>query len=229
MWQAENNRIRHSVWWWNQFHFSYLVPDFSVFVWEMVTLPLAHNEHTGYDAWVQQYNRADEIELISGILDSLAENPRRVHIAGISCVESIELLAEYYREQWYHNSSTNQYFLPPDTLLTVSVTMRHILWCEKDKIFLSKKDASGNPNYALVPPLRTPSDLRSLQQAARSGLITALSVSHLDELYFSQVLSRQILTPFQFSQLVYYRWKQFWFWGYEHEFSLSLPDFSEDL
>jgi len=65
----------------------------------MVTLPLAHNEHTGYDAWVQQYNRADEIELISGILDSLAENPRRVHIAGISCVESIELLAEYYREQ----------------------------------------------------------------------------------------------------------------------------------
>lgn len=86
--------------------------------------------------------------------------------------------------------------------------MRHILWCEKDKTFLSKKDASGAPYYALVPPLRTPSDLRALQQAARSGLLAALSVSHLDETYFSQILSRQILTPFQLSQLVYYRWKQ---------------------
>lgn len=65
----------------------------------MVPLPLADDEHTGYDAWVQQYNRADEIELISGILHSLADNPRRVHIAGISCVESIELIAEYYRQQ----------------------------------------------------------------------------------------------------------------------------------
>lgn len=99
--------------------------------------------------------------------------------------------------------------MPPDAFVTVSTTLRHILWCEKDKIFLSKKDALGAPYYALVPPLRTPSDLRALQQAARSGLIMAISPSLLDEVYYSEVLSRQILTPFQFSQLVYYRWKQF--------------------
>lgn len=91
----------------------------------------------------------------------------------------------------------------------MSTTLRHILWCEKDKTFLSKKDVSGAPYYALVPPLRMPSDLRVLQQAARSGLIMAISPSPLDEAYYPEVLNRQILTPFQLSQLVYYRWKQF--------------------
>jgi hypothetical protein len=112
--------------------------------------------------------------------------------------------------------------------LTVSASLRHILWCEKDKKLLSKKDTSGVPYYAVSPPLRLPSDLRTLQQAVRSGIVMGISLFPGDEVYFSQVFEKQILTPFQLAQLIFYGWKWFWFSGEEQDFSLHFPDFSEN-
>lgn len=63
---------------------------------------------------------------------------------------------------------TKNYSLPSNVLLTVSISLRHLLWCEKDKTFLSQKDSGNQPYYATIPPLRTPRDLRIIQQAARS-------------------------------------------------------------
>lgn len=186
------------------------MPDFSLAPREIITIPRINSPYTGYDAWVQQYLRNVEICLVRDLLESLArDSTRRVHIAGVSCVESIHLLADYYRTLEYYDSRINQYLIPSDAPVTVSTTLRHILWCEKNKAFLTKKDPTGVPYYAIIPPLRTPSDLRSLQQGCRVGLVAALSVSPLDGGYFSEILTRQIFTPFQLSQLVYYRWKHF--------------------
>lgn len=75
------------------------MPDWSQSSREIITLPLLQHEHGGYDAWVQQYHRAEEINLVSSIIQSVANNPRPVHIAGISCAESIDLTGEYYQQQ----------------------------------------------------------------------------------------------------------------------------------
>jgi dihydroorotase-like cyclic amidohydrolase len=53
--------------------------------------------YRGYDDWVQRYPREDEICLVSDVINSLTDSPRTVHISGISCAESIELISEYYR------------------------------------------------------------------------------------------------------------------------------------
>lgn len=230
MWHADSTQIRYSPWSDDAFHFSYLVPDFSLTPREIITISQIKSSYTGYDSWVQLYLRDVEISWVADILKSITDHPaRRVHIAGISCAESLDLLADYYHWLGYYDVRTNQYIIPSDAPVTVSTTLRHILWCEKNKAFLSKKDPTGVPYYAVVPPLRTPSDLRSLQQGCRIGLVTAMTVSPLDGVYFSEILTRQILTPFQLSQLIYYRWKQFWFSGEEHDFSLLFPHFSESL
>lgn len=82
------------------------------------------------------------------------------------------------------------------------------------------------PYYALVPPLRMPSDLRSLQQAARMGIIMGIEVFPGDERYIAEIFSKQILTPFQMTQLLSYRWGQYGFSGTEKIHSLRFPDFS---
>ncbi len=82
------------------------------------------------------------------------------------------------------------------------------------------------PYYALVPPLRTPADLRSLQQATRMGIIMGIEVSPGDEIYISQIFSKQILTPFQLTQIVAYSWEHHGFSGSTKTCSLEFPIFS---
>lgn len=110
----------------------------------------------------------------------------------------------------------------------MSVSLGHLLWCEKDKTFLSKKENSP-PRYAVVPPLRTPRDLRTIQQAARMGIVLGVSVLPQDEAYLEQIFEKQILTPFQTAQLLSSRWKEFGFTGTEHNVSLTFPDFSLEI
>lgn len=66
---------------------------------EIIALPATVHPYSGYDRWVQQCNREEEIHLVTSVIHSLVPNPRPVHIAGISCTESVELIAEYYQEQ----------------------------------------------------------------------------------------------------------------------------------
>lgn len=80
-----------------------------------------------------------------------------------------------------------------------------------------------------MPPLRTPADLRTLQQAARSGMILGITVACGYESYVTEIFEKQILTPFQLSQLLYFRWKQFGFRGIQKTLSLNFPDFSESI
>lgn len=228
MWHADSTQIRYYPWWDDAFHFSYFVPDFSLTAPEIITIPQTNSPYTGYDAWVHQYNREEEISLVQSSIESLRDTlTRRVHIAGISCAESVDLISEYYRLQWYHDDQMNQYQIPTEAPLTASTTLRHILWCEKDKKFLWKKDSQWVPYYATFPPVRFPSDLRVLQQSARMNMLLGIEVMSRDEQFLGEIFQKQILTPFQLSQLVYYRWKQFWFSGEKYDFSLPFPNFSE--
>lgn len=65
------------------------------------------------------------------------------------------------------------------------------------------------PYYATCPPVRFPSDLRVLQQSARMNMLLGIEVMPRDEQFLGEIFQKQILTPFQLSQLIYYRWKQF--------------------
>lgn len=138
--------------------------------------------------------------MVVDVIQSLRMYPRRVHITGISCIESVELIRRYYATLGYEDALAKNYLLPHDALLTVSLPLRSILWCEKDKNFLVNKDTNNHSYYALVPPLRSPRDLRALQQAARMGIIMSLDVG-CDESFIVNLLEQQILTVFQITQL----------------------------
>lgn len=76
------------------------MPDFSLTAPEIITIPQINSPYAGYDAWVHQYNREEEISLVQSSIESLRDTlTRRVHIAGISCAESVDLISEYYRLQ----------------------------------------------------------------------------------------------------------------------------------
>lgn len=69
----------------------------------------------------------------------------RAHILGISLAESVELLREYYRDQGYEDDLAKNYTLPKNVQVTASISLRHALWCEKDKRFLGTKNEAHPP------------------------------------------------------------------------------------
>jgi dihydroorotase-like cyclic amidohydrolase len=186
--------------------------------WDSLTSPLQEGA-SGFDAWLSQFPREEEIQLVAKTLLSLKQNPRRIHFAGISCAESVELFREYYRERGYEDALAKNYTLPTDELVTVSVNLRHLLWCEKDKRNLEK---TRTRFFEVTPPLRSPHDLRSLQQAARMGIIMWVEVFPDDEYYLSELLTREILTPFQITQLLSFRWEKYGFAWEKREMSLFI-------
>lgn len=78
----------------------------------------------------------------------------RGHIRGISLGESTELLREYYRSLGYEDQLAKNYTLPDTVQVTASISLRHALWCEKEKKFLQTPDISGNPYGMTSPPIR---------------------------------------------------------------------------
>jgi hypothetical protein len=222
MWFAQNNGISYRFGW-DDFLLSTFLPDYSSFSGEVMTIYPLLARRNGYDDWIQLYPKKNEIDTIAILLDSLQKNPRRVHIAGVSCGESISLIRAYYDSLWYGDTLTSTYFLPRDTSLTVSISLRHLLWCDKDKDFLSKAE-DGCPYYAVVPPLRSPHDLRSLQQATRMGIIMGMDVSN-DTMFVPEILIKQILTPFELSQVLFYNWEKYGFNWIKNSISFPFPVF----
>lgn len=106
--------------------------------------------------------------------------------------------------------------------------MRHALWCEKDKHFLKTKDHSGCPYAQICPPIRTPADLRTIQQSLRMNICMGLEVFPGDEIFLIQILEKQILTPFQLAQMTFFRWLRYGFTGDKHTVCFALPQFFLD-
>ncbi|MBP7773966.1 hypothetical protein KA071_02645 [Candidatus Gracilibacteria bacterium] len=226
MWSAG----KHSLHWegpGTTLSFPIFSPDYVLSPGELFSVTKREEQELGYDHWGQCFERDDEIQLIKDTLISLQKNPRRIHIASISTAESVSLLAEYYSSLGYENTLSHSYILPANVLLTVSISLRHLLWCEKDKTFLQQKDTTGHSYYAIVPPLRTPRDLRALQQGARMGIISCVDVSE-DASFLVQILEKQILTPFQMTQIVGQNWEKYGFPGHKIPCSITLPDFSHE-
>lgn len=88
------------------------------------------------------------------------------------------------------------YLLPKNTQITASISLRHALWCEKDKRFLSTHDLHGKPHGMISPSLRTSHDLRALQQGLRMNCIMGIEVFPGDEYLIPQLLEQEILAPF---------------------------------
>lgn len=119
----------------------------------------------------------------------------RVHIRGVSLAESVFLIEEYFTKKGYKNPDMNIYIIPPQELLSVSIFTPHALWCEKDKTFLGKKHKKSYGHIS--PPVRTPADLRVIQQALRMGVFTGIESSLEYISFFPEFLSRQILSLYQ--------------------------------
>jgi len=88
------------------------------------------------------------------IQKAITDSSYRGHIHGISLAESAELLRDYYREQGYEDTLAKNYTLPDKIQVTASISLRHALWCEKDKKFLHTKDTYPKPLGMITPPIR---------------------------------------------------------------------------
>lgn len=83
----------------------------------------------------------------------------------------------------------------------MSIALPHALWCEKDKPFFRKKH--NNISYGeVVPPVRSPADLRAIQQALRMGVIIGMELPHSHHSFLPDFLSKQILTLYQLGTLL---------------------------
>ena len=118
------------------------------------------------------------------------------------------------------------YTLSQNELLTASISLGHGLWCAKDKHFLSAIHHEKQPGH-VVPPLRTPADLRTLQQALRMGIIMGIEVPVGDEPFLVQLLEKQILSVFHIGQMTAFRWENHGFSGVHRAFPIAMPDFRE--
>ncbi len=168
---------------------------------------------TWFDDWATHFPREQEWNFVQQITVNTLQ--RRTHIRWLSTAESIEIFLAYYEEKWYKNIVSDSYEIPPEEQLSFSLSLRHLLWCEKDKKFLSQKNSLL---YNVSPPLRSPRDLRILQQAARRGIVSWIEIYPGDEKYIPLLLEREILTPFQVSQILFFSWKKRWFLWQEEIF-----------
>jgi hypothetical protein len=78
----------------------------------------------------------------------------------------------------------------------------------------------------MCPPLRTPADLRTIQQSLRMNICMGIEVPLGDELFLNQILEKQILTPFQLAQMTFFRWLKYGFTGDKNTVSIVIPEFS---
>ncbi len=177
---------------------------------EIITLTTPENSWKGYDDWVQQFSPEQEIELVRATIQKARENiSYRGHIRGISLATSAELLREYYRDQGYEDSLAKNYTLPKTVQITASISLRHALWCEKDKRFLGTKDSQKNPYGMVTPPIRSSHDLRILQQALRMNILMGIEVMPGDEKYITLLVDNEIIPPFSVSQMIQFRWEKY--------------------
>lgn len=127
-------------------------------------------------------------------------------------------------EQGYEDDLAKNYTLSSQELLTVSISLGHGLWCSKDKHFLNTTHYQKIHGH-IAPPLRTPADLRALQQGLRMGIIMGIEVLAGDELHLVQLLEKQILPLFDIGQMTAFRWERHGFSGTSHTYTIPLPDF----
>jgi dihydroorotase-like cyclic amidohydrolase len=172
--------------------------------------------------------REKEYEMIQEAFLYAKKHDKRVHIRGISSLEAVESIREYYREKGYEDALAKNYTLPPDELVTVSISLRHALWCEKDKLFLQQKHSHSAFGH-VSPPLRSPADLRSLQQALRMGIIMGLEMDEHTQPFLPDLIKKQILSAYQIASLFSVYWLKHNFPGNTRDMSIILPQFSSTV
>lgn len=194
----------------NTFEFIPILLEEYQFDGVLIKIPMPENTYGGFDTWWALFPREKEVQLVQNTLKRAQEDTTyRAHIHGISLAESVELLRKYYKGQWYEDSLAKKYTLPKNVQVTASISLRHALWCEKDKRFLSTKDTTQNPFWMLSPPIRWSHDLRILQQALRMNIIMGIEVYPGDEKYITLLLEQEILSPFAISQMIEFWWKKY--------------------
>lgn len=176
----------------------------------ILTVPSSNTDWNWYDSWVSDHLVWDELALVAKCIQMAQNNPSYfVHIRGISLAESVEMLCEYYETLGFRDMELKNFHLSPYTQVTASISLRHALWCEKDKNFLDTRDGNDKAYGMLLPPIRGSHDLRRLQQALRMNCLLWIEVYPDDEKYIKDLLTREILPPFLIAQMVRFRWNYF--------------------
>lgn len=68
---------------------------------------------------------------------------------------------------------------------------------------------TSRPYYAIVPPLRTSHNLRTIQQAVRMGMIPLVEVFPGDEQFLPICLEKELISLFQLGQVCGYNWEEY--------------------
>ncbi len=104
-------------------HIPFLVPDYGSFSGEILRVPGYDSKYLGYDDWASHFSREEEINLVTRAIETVKNNPsKRIHIVGVSTLENIELIRDYYHDCGYEDELAKNHTLPDDVRLTVSVS-----------------------------------------------------------------------------------------------------------
>jgi dihydroorotase len=129
---------------------------------ESVGLPISAHEEMRTEDHGSRWPCEDEVDMIRRDLALLRRHGGRLHIAHISCRESVELVAEAQAQ---------------GLEVTAEVTPHHLA-LTKDIWEGDERLPPDHPATKVNPPLRSPLDVEAVQTALASGIIAAVATDH---------------------------------------------------
>ena len=129
---------------------------------ELLAVPISVHEEMHPTTHGSRWPCRDEVEMVRRDLEMLRRFGGRLHIAHISCRESVELLAEAQAHGVAATAEATPHHL----------TLTNDLWC--GDMFLP----SNHPSTKVNPPLRDQAAVTALRAGLSSGVITSVATDH---------------------------------------------------
>jgi len=119
-------------------------------------LEILENVRSKPAMYSEVYSPKDELEIFTSLFDQAIKNNTKIHVVGITLVEEIRILEEYYEKLWFLREDINAFdvdFSIP--LVTVSCHIENLMWkgsdykAQRDKIFFCPPVRESGQNKAL--------------------------------------------------------------------------------
>lgn len=117
------------------------------------------------------YSPKDELEIFRALFDNALKYKKKIHIIGITLVEEVKILEEYYEELGFMREDINAFdidFSIP--LVTASCNIENLIWkgsdykAQREKIFF-------------CPPIRETGNNKALFKWITRGVIAGIEIS----------------------------------------------------
>lgn len=154
------------------------------------------------------YSPKDELEIFNNLFLKARHENKKIHIIWITLKEELDILEEYYTQEWFKREDINCYevdFKIP--LITVSVKIENIMWKwsdykrMKDKIFFN-------------PPVRESGQVKSMIKWINKWIIANIYFEDLKPEYkefLEKIINEEIILSITLAKLLKYNLERIWF------------------